>query len=383
MIKELCVENFLSIGHPQVFKMNTKHSLNIIYGENGSGKTNIITVLLFLKHLIEGENTYNSSVYNNVFYPESDETKIEIIFDIDNVEYTYYVAFQNDEKIEEALSRSEEEVFNLKDNFYSSFFSESEISRLKTYKLNKRSIIEILEREFTLCDDALSMWITSVFTFFTETIQVLNEFNQNKFGKVFEDLNTQKKKAEFLELCTIFNLPVYDVQIHKSVEELSSKMRELQRLFGEEDKIQETRERYTVNIVHQNNKEISYDLESNGTKKLLSYFLQILQSKESIFIDDEIESSLHYEASKALLFRLKDSVKQVIVTTHCLEYLEIQDFGKETFYFVEKNEKECTTIQSLAEYKEIRKDARHNWKKMYQNYRFTGYPKKIATNSNK
>jgi hypothetical protein len=100
---------------------------------------------------------------------------------------------------------------------------------------------------------------------------------------------------------------------------------------------------------------LSYDDESAGTQRYYGFggLLDLLVNKQTVFLIDEFESSLHPDLLKHFLlsFLVNSKQSQLITTTHLRELLMEQDiFRKDVIWFTEKKEDGSTDLYSLDDF---------------------------------
>lgn len=121
---------------------------------------------------------------------------------------------------------------------------------------------------------------------------------------------------------------------------------------------------------------ISYSLEeeSDGTKRIIDIFSILLDTKQKVYIVDELDRSLHPNLSYKFVeeFIKKKSGDQLIVTTHEERLLDLNLLRRDQVWFVERNELGNSNLYSLEEYKE-RFDT--NIQKQYLDGRYGSVPK--------
>lgn len=130
---------------------------------------------------------------------------------------------------------------------------------------------------------------------------------------------------------------------------------------------------------HQAGKVIPLELaeESDGTRRLLHLIpaLHHLRTSGGVFVIDEIDRSMHPMLTwKFLEFFLKcceGEQRQIIVTTHESNLLDLELLRRDEIWFTEKDRSGATKLYSLAEFK-IRKDL--EVRKHYLQGRFGGVP---------
>jgi len=117
--------------------------------------------------------------------------------------------------------------------------------------------------------------------------------------------------------------------------------------------------------------------ESDGTKRLLNLMpaLHLLRHGTAAFFIDEVDRSMHpMLVRKFLEFFLhscKGDQRQIIVTTHESNLLDLELLRRDEIWFVEKDSKESTRLYSLADFK-VRKDL--EIRKHYLQGRFGAVP---------
>jgi AAA15 family ATPase/GTPase len=154
---------------------------------------------------------------------------------------------------------------------------------------------------------------------------------------------------------------------------------------GSELLIERTEEHHfyqiTIQAAHQrgDGKAVSFKLseESDGTKRLLHLMpaLHALQNQDVVFFIDEIDRSMHpMLVWKFLEFFLKgcnQSGRQVIVTTHESNLLDLELLRRDEIWFVEKNQAGATNLYPLTDFK-VRQDL--EIRKHYLQGRFGAVP---------
>jgi AAA15 family ATPase/GTPase len=130
---------------------------------------------------------------------------------------------------------------------------------------------------------------------------------------------------------------------------------------------------------HLSGKAISLELseESDGTRRLLNLMpaLHHLKTRSAVYFIDEIDRSLHpILVWKFLDFFLKSCVdghRQIIVTTHESNLLDLDLLRRDEIWFAEKNQESATRLYSLADFR-VRKDL--EVRKHYLQGRFGAVP---------
>jgi predicted ATPase len=139
--------------------------------------------------------------------------------------------------------------------------------------------------------------------------------------------------------------------------------------------------RLTVQAAHQcnNGSVVPLDMaeESDGTQRLLNLLpaLYFAQNNSGVYFIDEIDRSMHPVLVRKLFeFFLKNCTsekRQIIVTTHESNLLDLDLLRRDEIWFVEKDQSARTHLYSLTDFK-VRKDLQI--RKGYLEGRFGGIP---------
>lgn len=397
MIKKIMIENYLSIGE-KTFIFNPNDKINILYGENGAGKTNFIIALKMIKEFVINGATLKKT-QNKFIQPAPTKIFIETMLDEKNY-FQYFLQYgvNKEEKIEieqEYVVFNETVLIDRKENKYNlTDIEEQMVKKDKNYA--EKSILNKIVKEIDNEDKKYAEQLKVVYDWFKYQLILLPSFDEDDFGQLFTKY--KEVKPYLIELIKEMNLPIFDIIVEEN--DASEEIRKIKENI-EQEEMDESRKKalilllqeqlltgrksYKVKFLHSKNASITYSMESSGTQKIVSNLLVIATAlkagKKIVYLSDEFDNSLHYELSKFLLNVMsKNEDIQFIGTTHNLIFLEQQEFGKKAFWFIDKDINECTTIFSLQDIVGLRSDNRHNWRKMYQDYRFGAYPQ---LNSNK
>ncbi len=123
--------------------------------------------------------------------------------------------------------------------------------------------------------------------------------------------------------------------------------------------------------------ELPFAEESDGTRRLLDLLpaLYQLQSTCKVFVIDELDRSMHpnlsWEFLRFFLTACEGRCRQLVVTTHEDRLLDLELLRRDEIWFVQKNSDGASELRSLSAYK-VRKDLKID--KGYLNGRFGGVP---------
>lgn len=396
MFTYLKLKNFKSLKDVTLnLKETQKKTKNFvaIYGENGCGKTHLVTAFDALRRIIFSKVAYKalqempkdfqymkefmerSDMYPEIFdlfkgieslgmIDETEPTEVEYGFLLDGVEGNYYVKF-DDTILEEKLYYKE----NKKRNFH---FEIKKAEEKIDYKLNikifkgtkyrkeiseqiekywgKHSFLAILYEEFvnknkTFIDDNVSENLIDVVDNFSKiTVKLDKKTNIPYLSNVFNNFRIEeglidKSKLKLLDkyekiLNSFFTQAYADVKaVYYDKKE---KDNQIDYALYFEKKI--------ANKV----RKISYKEESGGTLRILGQFNNLIDAiRGKVVVIDEIDNGIHDLLVKNIIMSMKDEITgQLIITTHntlLLETLPPKELYLITFDYDRNKEINCIT----------------------------------------
>ena len=419
-------KNFKSLKDIEFNLNKTKTKTNqfiSIYGENGSGKTNIVELFKLLQQSTMSRATdiamnkmpkefwkiqeemsdqlpteirqifqlsFNLKEYRML--DEEEQTEIEYGFKIDDNDGFYYIKF-DDEIIEEKLyymagkqraylfqinKENNKITKNLNKNiFINEKYNEELIDGIDKYwgKYTFLSLLsfETIEKNKDYIDNNISKNIMEVIDkIWSMTVHVDKgalKIIPDGFVKVRKLNNIQKgivKKDKLPEIKKYENvLNIFFTQAYADIKEVKYKINE------KEDRIHY--ELYFYKMIGGQIKSIPSKLESDGTRRILNQFDTIIGSLlgETVIID-EIDNGIHDVLMKNIIMSIKDEITgQLIITTHNTLLLEI--LPKEYIYILSTDYNGNKTINSIKEYG-IKIQKNNNARDLYFKGVFGGIP---------
>lgn len=419
-------KNFKSLKDIEFNLNKTKTKTNqfiSIYGENGSGKTNIVELFKLLQQSTMSRATdiamnkmpkefwkiqeemsdqlpteirqifqlsFNLKEYRML--DEEEPTEIEYGFKINDNDGFYYIKF-DDEIIEEKLyymagkqraylfqinKENNKIIKNLNKNiFINEKYNEELIDGIDKYwgKYTFLSLLsfEAIEKNKDYIDNNISKNIMEVIDkIWSMTVHVDKgalKIIPDGFVKVRKLNNIQKgivKKDKLPEIKKYENvLNIFFTQAYADIKEVKYKINE------KEDRIHY--ELYFYKMIGGQVKSIPSKLESDGTRRILNQFDTIIGSLlgETVIID-EIDNGIHDVLMKNIIMSIKDEITgQLIITTHNTLLLEI--LPKEYIYILSTDYKGNKTINSIKEYG-IKIQKNNNARDLYFKGVFGGIP---------
>lgn len=384
MLLEFRCSNFKSIKEEIRFSMiagkdNTSEELlkvynnfrvlrsAVIYGANGSGKSNFINALLFMCNLIQTSISYQPGQKIPQATHKLSEKEKPSTFDIQfirkNVRYAYGFSIEGGAITEEYLyyfpngrqvKIFERDRMNIQPgNRYKSSFDVSIKDVLKENRL------------FLSCAANYSnvRELEEAFLFFTTDIVVYNPAMNNwtEYSiRLMQDNPSIKK--EFLQLLNALDTGIQDVKLKVEKVKFADLKRDLQlpdNLMGLLP--EQEGNRIEAKVVYD---QFEIDLlseESSGIKRLFEIICPMIDilNTGKVLICDELEASLH----EAVIYKIvqlfqnykKDIFAQLIFSTHDTSLLNRELFRRDQVWFTQLNKDRATDLYSLVEIKDVRK----------------------------
>ena len=400
MLKKISISNFRSINSTVEFSFEPVKKeklgeyyltddgllkLNIIYGPNASGKTNIIRAIDFLRDfiLISTKNR-DEKIKIDVFkftneINEISKFVIEFIEDNELFEYTLHV--NSKEVIYERLR-----IKNLKKkgSKIATVFSRrakngkmiirwgkaDEISDetkklLKVVTLHNMSLVS---GYFRL--NAKIQSLEKMVKFFKKILPAIYPMTSNDMllTYVVNKINEGEiTKEEIIKVLQYADFAINNFKVEEKIREVDDKLYSLLKYLYESDddsfELDKEYKEIEVWFKHFGKYDLKFDEESAGTKRffLLAAILILVIRSSLIIPIDEMESSMHPDLVKFfILFFLKNSKSsQLIFTTHMRELLiDKKILRKDAIWFCEKKKDGSTELFSLIDFgSEIREDS--------------------------
>lgn len=344
----------------------------VIYGANGSGKSNFIDAISFVKNLVMDSINYQpgqgirqtphklegsdcNSSYSIQFV--TNEVRFVYGFTLKNLlveeEYLYYFPNGRQAKIFER----DEKGFTVGSKF------RGKLSSCKNVLKPNRLLLSCAANFSSVTE------IENAFRFFIDELVIYNPGNQNNWMNysLYQMNSDPSVKRAVISFMQGLGMGVKDIVV--TIDQKKIESSELPPFLSDEFKnmlLQQNVDAITANIVYDN---FSTDLmqeESVGVRKIFALLCPLLDIMVNgkVLVCDELESSLH----EALVFELiklfmNESVKgfpQLFFTTHETGLLNLDIFRRDQIWFTElKKEDRSTDLYSMAEIKNVRKDEKY------------------------
>lgn len=358
---------------------------SVVYGANGSGKSNFIDAIFFMKSLVSNSinlqpgmgipytphklNGVGSESFYSVQFIKNG-VRFAYGFSIEQMlvkeEYLYYFPNGRQAKIFDRTGMTYEEGSKFKGRFNSCKDVLKPNRLMISCAANFTNIIEI--------EDA--------FRFFSEDLVIYTNANQENWMQysLYQFNSNPEIKSLALSFMRDIGVDIQDIKIN--IEESVFPQSELPEFLSDEykNKLRMTPlQKITASVVYPDFETDLFTEESTGIQKLFAFlcpFLDII-SKGKILICDELETSLHesllYTLLKTFLSLNGKEQSQIIFTTHDTSLLSLDLFRRDQIWFTELNSSNRSTeLYSLAEIKNTRKD--ENYGKGYISGRYGAIP---------
>lgn len=387
MLLEFVCSNHKSIRQPIVFSMLAGsepsrenefikwHKMNllrsaVIYGANGTGKSNFIDAISFVKNFVvrgimhqpgDGvrqlphklETALTDSKYEMQFI--INDLRFAFGFTLNNYlvkeEYLYYFPNGRQTKIYERSG----EKFLTGRKFTNKFTACKDILKPNRLLLSCAANFSTVEE------------VTLAYMFFKDSLVIYEygESTQSWMNYSLHQMASNKPmKSAVLALMKSIGLDITDVIVE--IEEKSIPVDEtvLPDFLSDEFKkrlIQEKVDSIQARVIYNSFETDLMSEESAGIKKLFSFlcpFIDIMFTGK-VLVCDELETSLHESLLQAILkffSAFTQSNAQIIFTTHDTSLLDLGIFRRDQIWFTElRKEDRSTDLYSLAEIKNVRK----------------------------
>ena len=413
---QFSLENFLSFKDSATFNMNgytpikehenDEHHCSVfydpsekikllksgvLYGANGSGKSNLLSAMDFFKNFILSSSNEKQAddeikVLRFLLSSETDNqpSSFEMIFYIDEIRYRFGFDADKEKIHSEWLFSFNNEVSSKETKLFSREFQDIKVNR-QFFKEGKgledktRSNALFLSTVAQLNGERATQilkWFKTDFNIISGLEDDTTSYSVSKFQK---DDNFKKNVIEFFKSIQIGfddieiieennilsfgnNIPS---ELSDEVENVLSALKKFKEKVKKSENSNVETKQISINTLHKKFNEteeflkyelIDFGLESKGTRKLFSLLGPIIDTIQNgkILVVDELDSRLHTLLTMELVkfFHSKANKKaQLIFASHDTNLLRKDIFRRDQIWFTEKNKIGATELYSLVEYK--------------------------------
>jgi putative ATP-binding protein len=402
MILELAIENTLSIASRVVINFGLQelfpYAINVgnrfisrikcIYGDNGSGKTNLIQAINFYFDFILNSFTQlqpNESTHFIPFQFNEQTRKLpgvfSIIFFIDSVKYDYELVLNKDNVLKESL-------FFVPNGQKTLLFSRNDenIKWGTCFLGAKRLLANTTRKNCSLISVAAQLnnqTLLPIYSFMRKYFKGIVSPEKEGLGyalSLVEENKIFKEKIISL-LREMHNSNISDIKVESKpipLEYLNSLPQEIRIKILKHNSMPKNRKAIFIHS-YDNDYSLPLESESRGTQRLLELaapLFELVQTQSFLMID-ELETSLHPKIQKYLIsqFLENKTESQLLITTHNIDLMNSGLFNDSEICFAIKDPNGNTVLHSISDFTGVRKGVSRKY--LYESGKFNCLPPKV------
>ncbi|HHP8922340.1 TPA: AAA family ATPase, partial [Acinetobacter baumannii] len=370
---------------------------SLIFGANGSGKTNFIATLAYLKRIALNQNPENKFIAPFRLNNDSKKTPSELEIEFyakNNIKYRYGISIFKGEIIEEWLyytpQTRETILFHREKNslieYNSAGFIEAkdfidENQKISDKLKNDTAFIFLLSTFNGEHSNAISEWFSNI---------VILDIEDKK-DNLKDTLYYWKDNNDFQNWARpiLNSLGICDLKFDHKVESVEDIVKQIksdqEKLKNSNEKNKELKDKainlfdnlldFVTSSSLEKTEDIDFNsvkviknidgnefpiplyLESSGTIKLIHLLSALYRSSKNgeILLIDEFDVKFHTLLSKYIFKKYHDinNKGQVIVTVHDTNLMDTNYFRRDQIWLINKNPKGESELYSLIEFKEL------------------------------
>jgi len=352
-----------------------------MYGANGSGKTNFIDALAFMKYIVTSELDVQSRIISKPNYflfnnaSKDKPTSFSIAFIVDGILYDYGFSVLNNKIINEYLDKKDKRTVNVftrsGSNFEAIKINSKEFKNVEHVIKNTREDVLFLSWA-NFCNNEMAMKIYKWF----DSIQIFDADDTNQLLSVTVNYMEEHEngKKDIVELMNKLGIPIDDFEMEITDSQMSETlMAALKKSYKEKFKnimnvknidLKIKQKVYDKDWDNYTMSDFGFELESAGTRKLFEIAGPIISAinNGSVVLIDELDARLHPALVRHLVMMFNSLSQnpnnaQLICNTHDVTLLD-EDIRRDQIYFLEKDEYGVSKLYSLCDFRGIRKDSK-------------------------
>jgi len=341
----------------------------VIYGANGSGKSNFIDAISFVRNLVINSINHQPGQGIRQIPHKLDGTQKESTYRVQfitkGVRYVFGFSLKN-------LLVTDEYLYYFPNNRQTKIFERSgeKFSAGSKFRGKFSACKDVLKPNRLLLSCAANFSavpaVLDAYNFFNDELVVYGPGNQDQWMNysLYQMHNNPKMKDAVIAFLSELGTGIKDIQV--SIDQKKLESSELPDFLSDKYKallLQNNVDAITAKVIYDAFETDLMQEESTGIRKLFSVLCPLIDIivNGKVLVCDELESSLHESLVFGLvkLFVNVDSNKfaQMIFTTHETGLLNLDLFRRDQIWFTEmKKEDRSTDLYSLAEIKNVRKE---------------------------
>ena len=400
MLLEFKCSNYRSIKSPILFSMlagqDTSHKDNcvefdsyrvlrssVVYGANGSGKSNLVKAILFLKNLVlESISLQPGQMIRYQPHKKSPETQgsdFAIQFVKNKMRYSYGFT-------QKAEGIAEEHLYCYPNGRQVRIFTRNGVEFQEGDKFRGRfeQCRDVLKPNRLMLSCAANFSkvsdVQEAFAFFRDDLVIYQSGDQDNWLHYSLDIlkSSSQIKQKFLYILRGLCPGIYDINIErKRIDRQTEALPVNHKDDGNKVIVNTTEVRYKVDVCY-DTFDIPLQEESSGIQRLAEFlcpFIDIITNERTL-ICDELERNFHEAIVRKIVEWFcgeQKSASQLVFTTHDTSILSLDTFRRDQIWFTEmKEDMRETDLYSLAEIRGVRKD--DNVAKGYVSGRYGAVP---------
>lgn len=360
MLKSIQFENIYNFIEPQTIHFDSKCSTYVILGNNATGKTNLLDIIDNVGHSLHRKPSFTNLRRCANKNSGSDIIKLSYVFTLLGTDFTFGF-----------------EIDTVKEEYVKQYLIETNTNKILFKYQNDEIISDILDDRHIKALYAFNIKRKGIMFYVTE-------LEDDEVTRIFKGIRKCAKYQDYIQL-QIGNPDVMQTTTErttKMLNELGIDVRNItvksnkdvhkaviqNRIVDKRKKVFEKKDVVDVTL-HYDNYSEKLKYESRGVIKLIDICAALYTpNSDDYFVPrliDEMSTSLSSEAFFHILNEfIENTSRQLVFTTNNLLLLENKTLPKESIIFVEKTDN-GSVITKLSDYKFVRNDKRHNWRKLY------------------
>lgn len=339
----------------------------VIYGANGSGKSNFLDALLSMRNIVVNSiNHQPGQLVRQVPHKLSDketESVYKIQFIKNNIRYAY--GFSLKKNLVET-----EYLYFFPNGKQTKIFERNKLTVVPGNKYKKSfelSITNILKENRLLLSSAANYSnvkeVLEAFLFFSNDLVFFNPQTNNWLEYSLKMMQEDVKiKQTFIDILQSLGTEIKDVSIKIKDVKFSEISNDIQMPDILKQMLKDTPTNLIDTKVVYNHFEVDLmSEESSGIKRLFEMICPIIDIIQNgkILVCDELETSVHESVIHQIIQMFQnnhnDCFSQLIFSTHDTSILDKDLFRRDQIWFTQMDDKRSTDLYSLAEIRNVRK----------------------------